>query len=52
MSQETKKPAPKPKKKLVLKKNYVEFGKTGDPVTPEMEKAIKAKKIPVSAVAE
>ncbi len=59
MSQEIKKESPspsQPKKKVVktvrkLKKNYIEFGNKGDIVTPAMEKALKAKNIPVSAVA-
>ena len=50
MSQETKKPAPK--KILKLKKNYVEFGRKGDPVTKEIEKKAKDKGIPIKAIAE
>ena len=48
--QTPKKPAPK--KAKVLKKNYAEFGKKGDKVTPAMEAECKRRKIPLSAIAE
>ncbi len=50
MSEQAKKPAPK--KVLKLKKNYVEFGKKGDPVTAEIEKKAKEKGISIKAIAE
>ena len=51
---EVKASQPKKTAKTVrkLSKNYVEFGKKGDPITPEIEKALKAKGVPVSAVSE
>ena len=56
MSQETKS-VNQPKKKtakiaLKLKKNYIEFGRKGDPVTAEIQKKAKEKGIDIKSIAE